>query len=334
MNIYVTREIPEGGLKLLRGKFGKFDMNPEDRVLTREELLKNVRGRDAVLCLLTDKIDAEVFDAAGPQCKIFSNYAVGFNNIDVAEASRRGILITNTPGVLTEATADLAITLLFACSRLIVQADRFTRNGLFKGWGPMLMLGQDITGATLGIVGAGRIGGNVATKMAKGFGMKILYTDKFGNTALEKETGAEKVDLSVLLRKSDFVSIHVNLTPETTHLIGEKELNMMKPNAVLINTARGPIVDEKALVKALREKKIFSAGLDVFENEPALAPGLAKLPNVIIPPHIASATFGTRTKMAMMAAQNLIDALEGKIPEFCVNKEEITELRNYENNEK
>lgn len=322
-NIYVTREIPEGGLNMLREKFGTFEMNAEDRVLAREELLAKVRGRNAVLCLLTDKIDDEVFAAAGPQCKIFSNYAVGFNNIDLAAASKRGIIITNTPGVLDDATADLAIALLFACARRLGEADPYTRAGKYKGWGPMLFLGQDITGRTLGIVGAGRIGANVARKMAKGFGMKILYTDKFGNLELEKEIGAKKVELAELLAQSDFISVHVNLTDETKHIIGEKEFNMMKPTCVFINTSRGPVVDEAALVKILKEKKIFAAGLDVFENEPALAPGLAELPNVIIPPHIASATFGTRTRMAEIAAQNLIDALEGKMPEYCVNKDQL-----------
>lgn len=322
-NIYITREIPEGGLKLLREKFGKFEMNSENRVLTREELLEKVRGRDGVLCLLTDKIDSAVYEAAGPQCKIFSNYAVGYNNIDVEEASKRGIMITNTPGVLTDATADLAIALLFSAARRIVEGDAFTRAGKFRGWGPMLMLGQDVTGRTLGIIGAGRIGGNVALKMARGFGMKVLYTDKFGNPELEKEIGAQKVGLETLLRESDFISVHVNLTPETTHMISEKEFGAMKPSCVFINTARGSVVDEKALVKALKEHKIFSAGLDVFENEPALAPGLTELPNVVIPPHVASATFWTRTKMAEMAAKNLIDALEGRMPEFCVNRDHM-----------
>ncbi len=322
-NIYVTREIPEGGLKLLREKFGKFEMNTEDRVLTREELLKAVRGRDAILSLLTDKIDEEVYEAAGKQCKIFSNYAVGYNNIDVPGASKRNIMVTNTPGVLTNATADLAIALLFSCARRIPEADAFTRAGKFKGWGPMLFLGQDITGKTLGIVGAGRIGSDVATKMSRGFNMKVLYTDKFGNPDLEKTTSAKKVELDILLQESDFISVHVNLTEETKHMIGEKELGMMRSNCVFINTSRGPVVDENALVKALRKKRIFSAGLDVFENEPKLAEGLAELSNVVIPPHIASATFWTRTKMAEMAAQNLIDALDGKMPEYCVNREEL-----------
>lgn len=322
-SIYVTREIPEGGLRMLRETFGAFDINSENRVLTREELIKNVRGRDAVLSLLTDKIDAEVFDAAGPKCKIFSNYAVGFNNIDVPEASKRNIMVTNTPGVLTDATADLAIALLFSAARRIVEADSFTRAGKFNGWGPMLFLGCDITGKTLGIIGAGRIGSNVAEKMGRGFGMKILYTDKFGNSELERSVGARKVDLSTLLMESDFISVHVNLTEETKHMIGEREFSLMKPTCVFINTSRGPVVDESALVQALKEKRIFSAGLDVFENEPRLAEGLTQLPNVVIPPHVASATFWTRTRMAEIAAQNLIDALEGRMPEFCVNKEAI-----------
>lgn len=322
-NIYVTREIPEPGLKLLRERFGNFEMNKEDRVLTQSELLENVRGKDAVLCLLTDKIDAKVLEAAGPKCKIFSNYAVGYNNIDVAEATKRGIMITNTPGVLTDATADLAIALLFACSRRLVEADKFTRSGKFSGWGPMLFLGQDVTKKTLGIIGAGRIGSNVARKMAHGFNMKILYVDKSGNPELERDIGAKKADMQTLLRESDFISIHVTLTAETTHMIGEKEFKAMKPNCIFINTSRGPVVDEVALVKAVKSKQIFAAGLDVFEREPILAPGLADLPNVIIPPHIASATLWTRSKMAEMAAKNLIDALEGRMPEFCVNKDQL-----------
>lgn len=322
-NIYVTREIPEGGLKLLREKFGNFEMNPEDRVLTHDELLERVRGRDAVLCLLTDKIDAAVMEAAGPQCVIFSNYAVGYNNIDVPEASRRGIMVTNTPGVLTDATADLAIALLFTCARRLVESDTFTRAGKFKGWGPMLHLGQDVSWATLGIIGAGRIGGNVAMKMAKGFGMKILYADKFGNPELESACGAKRVDKETLLRESDFISMHVSLTDETHHMIGEREFEMMKPTAILINTARGPVIHEKALVVALREKKIFAAGLDVYEHEPELTPGLTDLPNAVLAAHVGSATLGTRTKMAEIAAKNLIDALEGKMPEFCVNRESL-----------
>lgn len=323
MNIYVTREIPKPGLDMLKAKFGDFEINMEDRVLSKEELKERVKGKDGVLCLLTDPIDAEVMEAAGPQCKIFSNYAVGYNNIDVAEASRRGIMVGNTPGVLTEATADIAIALLFACARRIVESDKFTRDGKFKGWGPMLLLGQDIRGKTLGIVGAGRIGSEMARNMAKGFGMKVLYVDRGGNPELENEIGAKKVDLETLLKESDYISVHVSLTDETKHMIGESQFNMMKPTAIFINTSRGPVVDEKALVKALQEKKIFAAGLDVYEREPELEPGLVELYNAVIVPHIASATIETRTKMAIMAAQNLIDALEGKMPQYCVNKDDL-----------
>lgn len=322
-NIYVTRQIPEAGLELLRKKFGTFEINTEDRVLTKKELKEKVKGRDGILSLLTDPIDAEILEEVGSQCKVISNYAVGFNNIDVATASKKKIMVTNTPGVLTDATADLAIALLFSCARSIVEADKFTREGKFRGWAPMLFLGQDITGRTLGIVGAGRIGSNVAIKMAKGFGMKILYVNRTRETELEAKTGAKQVDMKTLLKESDFVSLHVNLSPETTHMIGEKELNLMKPNSILINTARGPVVDEKALVKALKEKKIFGAGLDVFEREPEIEKELLTEPRAIIVPHIASATLWTRSRMAEMAAQNLIDALEGKMPEYCVNKDQI-----------
>ena len=322
-NIYVTREIPDGGLLLLRKAFGNFEMNKEDRVLSREELMKAVRGRDGVLCLLTDTIDAAVIDAAGPQCKIFSNYAVGFNNIDVEEASRRNIMVTNTPGVLTDATADLAIALIFAASRRVVEADGFARAGKFKGWGPMLFLGRDITGKTLGIIGAGRIGGNVARKMAKGFRMKILYTDMNEDPDLEREIGAVRVDLPKLLAQSDFISVHISLNEQTCHMIGKKEFLDMKPDCVFINTSRGPVVDEAALLQALLDKKIWAAGLDVYEREPEILAGLTKLPNVTLLPHVASATFWTRTQMAVMAAQNLIDALNGRLPEFCVNKEKL-----------
>lgn len=306
---------------MLREKFGKFDMNKDDRVLTRAELLNGVKGRDAVLCLLTDKIDAEVFDAAGPQCKIFSNYAVGFNNVDVVEASKRGVMVTNTPGVLTETTADMAIGLMFTAARRIAEGDAFTRAGKFKGWGPMLLLGQEISGGkTLGIIGAGRIGSDVARKMHHGFGMKILYVDKFNNEALEKDVGARQVDMATLLKESDFVSVHVDLNPETRHLISAKEFSMMRPSCVFVNTSRGPVVDEVELVNALKTKKIFAAGMDVFEDEPALKPGLADLPNVVMPPHLASATQWARGRMAEIAAQNLIDALEGRTPKFLVNK--------------
>jgi len=317
--VYVTRMLPQPAMDLLK-QHCNAEINPDDRVLSKRQLLMKVKGKDAVLCLLTDTIDDEVFEAAGPQCRIFANYAVGFNNIDVSAATRRGIVITNTPGVLTDATADLAWALLCAVARRIVEADRYTRAGRFKGWAPMLFLGQDITGRTLGVIGAGRIGSNFAKK-ACGFNMRVLYTDIRQNPEFEKETGARFADLETLLGESDFVSIHVPLLPETRHLISEKELRLMKKTAILINTSRGPVVDEKALVKALREKTIFGAGLDVYENEPELEPGLAELDNVVIVPHIASATIETRTKMGLMAVENILAFFEGKIPPNIVNPE-------------
>lgn len=319
-NVYVTRRIPDAGLDLLREAGIDFDMNPHDRVLTRDELLAGVRGRDAVLCLLTDTIDTEVLDAARG-ARIFANYAVGFNNVDVATATECGILVTNTPGVLTDTTADMAWALMFAAGRRIVEADRFTRAGKFEGWGPMLLLGQDITGATLGIVGPGRIGTAVAQR-AKGFNMRVLIS---GPDPSEEILGIAdaQVPLDELLRESDFVSIHVPLVKETHHLIGERELRLMKRTAYLINTARGPVVDEKALVRALRDGVIAGAGLDVFEDEPALAPGLAELENVVIAPHIASATHATRSKMATMVAENLLAGLRGETPPNLVNPEAL-----------
>ncbi len=319
-NVYVTRRIPEAGLDLLRDAGIDFDMNPHDRVLTREELLQGVRGRDAVLCLLTDTIDAEILDAARG-ARVFANYAVGFNNVDVAAATERGILVTNTPGVLTDTTADMAWALMFAAGRRIVEADRFTRAGKFEGWGPMLFLGQDITGATLGIVGPGRIGTAVAQR-AKGFDMRVLISGPNPSEEILSIADAQ-VSLDELLRESDFVSIHVPLVKDTYHLIGERELRLIKPTAYLINTARGPVVDEKALVAALRDGVIAGAGLDVFEDEPALAPGLAELENVVTAPHIASATNATRSKMATMAAENLLAGLRGETPPNLVNPDAL-----------
>lgn len=318
-NVYVTRMLPAEAIEKLQ-QHCDVEINPDDRVLTREELLAKVRGRDAVLCLLTDTIDDEVLTAAGPQCKIFANYAVGYNNIDVAAATARRVLISNTPGVLTDATADIAWALLFATARRIVESDAYTRAGKFTGWGPMLFLGRDITGKTLGVVGAGRIGANFAKK-SKGFEMKVLYHDVQPNAKFEAETGATFVDFDTLLKESDFVSVHVPLLPSTRHLMGEREFKLMKSTAVLINTSRGPVVDEHALVEALKSGEIWGAGLDVFEEEPLLAPGLAELPNAVVVPHIASATIETRTKMGIMAVDNILAALNGDTPPNCVNPE-------------
>jgi glyoxylate reductase len=318
-NVYVTRIIPQIVIDYLM-RTCDVEVNPEDRILTKNELIQKVKGRDGVLCMLTDTIDGDVFDAAGPQCRIFANYAVGYNNIDVDAATKRSILITNTPGVLDNATSDLAWALLFAVSRRIVEADRFTREGRFKSWGPTLFLGRDITRKTAGVVGAGRIGSNFAKK-AKAFGMRILYTGTKPNSLLEKETGAEFVDKSELLKQSDFISLHVPLNSLTHHYISGKEFKLMKKEAVLINTARGPVVDEKALVKALKEGDIWGAGLDVYENEPDLEPELKKLDNVVILPHIGSATIETRTNMGMIAARNIAQFFNGETPENSINPE-------------
>lgn len=319
--VYVTRRIPEAGLTLLREHCDRLEVSPNDRAATRPELLRHVAGCDGVLCHLTDRIDDEVLAAAGPKCRGFANFAVGFNNIDIAAATRRGILVTNTPGVLTETTADLAWALLMSAARRIVESDKFFRSGRWDGWGPMQFLGHDIHGATLGIVGAGRIGQAVARR-ATGFGMRILYTSRQEKPEMAA-IGAAHVDLDTLLRESDFVSLHVALTDQTRHLIGRRELGLMKSGAYLINTARGPVVDETALVNALRTKRIAGAGLDVYENEPAPAPGLIELENVVCVCHLGSATEATRTKMSLMAAENLLAAMRGHRPPNPVNPEAL-----------
>jgi glyoxylate reductase len=316
--VYVTRQIPDDGMKLPYEKC-EVHVNPHDRVVTREELLQNVKGKDALLCLLTETIDAEVFDA-NPNLKIVANYAVGFNNINVEEATKRGVPVSNTPGVLTDTTADFAWTLLMAVARRVVEGDKLTRAGRFVGWAPMLLLGQDVHHKTIGIIGFGRIGQAMA-KRASGFGMKILYHDVNQMPEVARQFNAEYREIDDLLRESDFVSLHVDLNEQTRHLIDERALELMKPSAYLINSARGPVVDEAALVRALKANRISGAGLDVFEEEPQLAPGLAELDNVVIAPHIASATKETRGAMARIAAENVIAALEGRKPPAIVNPE-------------
>ena len=318
MKIFVTRKIPKSGLDLLK-KYHEIEVFPHDLIPTKDEIIKGLKGKDGLLCLLSDPIDADVINSE-PKLKMIASYAVGYDNIDVKAASKRKIPVSNTPGVLTDATAEMAWALLFSVSRRIVEADKFTRAGKFIGWGPMLMLGQDVSNKTLGIIGAGRIGTAMALK-SKGFNMKILYVSGHTNEVLEKEFKAEKVGLSKLLKESDFVSIHVPLNKETRHLIGEKELKLMKKTAVLINTSRGPVINEKILVKALKEKWIFAAGLDVYEHEPKITKELIGLDNVVLQPHSASATVNSRSQMAIMAAENMIAGLNGEIPPNCVNKE-------------
>jgi glyoxylate reductase len=316
--IFVTRRIPQAGLDLLQDH--DVSLNPEDRVLSRDELIEKAKNKDAVLCLLTDKIDGQLMDAL-PSVKIFANYAVGFDNIDLEAATQRKIAVTNTPGVLTGTTADMAWTLLMSAARRVVESDKFARAGKFKGWAPMMFLGVDIHYKTLGIIGMGRIGQAMAWR-SRGFDMKILYTDrKRVPIELEKMLRVNFVTLEELLRESDFVSLHVPLRRSTHHLIGRKQLEMMKKTAVLVNTSRGPVVDEKALVEALKTRKIFSAGLDVFEDEPALAPGLAELDNAVVVPHIASASIDTRSKMSTMAAENIVAFFNGERPPNILNPE-------------
>lgn len=313
LRIAVTRKIPDAGLQLLREKF-EIKINPHDRVLRRDELLRFVRGADAVLSLLTDKIDDEILKAAGKQLKIVANYAVGFDNIDLLACKKRRVAVTNTPNVLTEAVAEHAFALLLAVARRIVESDDYLRKGKFKGWEPELLLGRELAGKTVGILGLGRIGSRVA-EIASAFGMKVIYYDRgHRNKELDQKVASEAVTIRKLLTAADFVSVHVPLTRETRHLIGRRELETMKKTAILINTARGPVVDEKALAQALKKGIIWGAGLDVFEFEPRISSELKKLSNVVMTPHTASATQEARDAMAVLAARNIIAVLDGRAP--------------------
>ena len=317
MKVLVTRRIPEPGLKILESAGLEVDLWEFDSPIPREELIKRIKGKDALLSQLVDKIDSEVINAGLPTLKVVSNYAVGYDNIDIEYCRDKGIIVTNTPGVLTEATAELALALIFAVMRRVVEADNFLRAGNWKGWSPTLLLGFDIHGKTLGVIGAGRIGQSLAIK-AYHLGMNILYYSRTPKPELEAKTNAKKVDLPTLLKNSDVVSIHTPLTKETYHLIGEREISMMKSTAILINTARGPVVDEQALIKALQERKIWGAGLDVFEQEPYVPQDLIRLNNVVLLPHLGSATLETRSNMAKLAAENIVLALKGQEPKARV----------------
>ena len=316
--VFVTRLIPEKGINLLKKFCQTVEINPYDRSLTYDELLHYVKDSDAILTMLSDVIDARLINKT-VKLKVIANYAVGYDNIDIKTATERGIFVTNTPGVLTDSTADMAWALLFSITRRVVEGDKYTRAGKFVGWEPMLLLGGDLVGKTLGIVGAGRIGTAMAMR-SMGWLMKVLYTSRSSrNTVLEESLCARRVSLDTLLRESDFVSIHVPLTGETRHMIGAKELSLMKKTAYLINTARGAVIDEEALVNALKNKQIAGAGLDVYEEEPKLKPGMKELDNVVLAPHLGSATIETRTRMAVIAAENIISVLKGERPKNCVN---------------
>jgi len=320
--IYITRPLPEAAMRILEGHVEFRMWDREGEPVKRDTLLREIVDVDGIICLITEKMDAEVIEHAH-RCRVIAQVAVGYDNIDVAAATRRGILVTNTPGVLTETTADMGWAILMATARRVVGGDKFTRSGRWKTWELMGFTGQDVHGATLGIVGLGRIGASIARR-AKGFGMSILYYNRRRNEALEGELGARHLPLDDLLRQSDFVMISCALTQETRHLIGERELGLMKPSAILVNIARGPIVDQRALYRALVDHKIWAAGLDVFEVEPVpMDEPLLKLDNVVIPPHLGSASTATRTKMATMAAENCQAGVTGKVPPNVVNPEAL-----------
>jgi glyoxylate reductase len=316
--VFITRVIPEKGLEIIRREFD-VEIWPDPIPPPYETLLQRGKGIDGLLCLLTDRIDGDLMDAIGPQVKVISQMAVGYDNIDITAATERGIPVGNTPGVLTDTTADFAWALLMAAARRIVEGDKFTRAGQWKTWGPIDFLGPDITGATLGIIGFGRIGQGMA-KRALGFDMRVLYFDKSYHPEAEQLYGAQFADLNTVLRESDFVSLHTVLSEETYHFMNEARLRKMKPSGVLINTARGPVVDSSALYRALSSGTIAYAALDVTEPEPIRqGDPLLSLDNIIIAPHIASASYQTRNKMAVMAAANLIAGLKGKHLPHCVN---------------
>lgn len=319
--VFVARRIPEDGLNPVL-EATDADVWPDEIEPSRDELLRRVAGCDGILTLLTDRVDAELLDAAGPQLKVVSNYAVGFDNVSIPECTRRGIPVGNTPGVLTDTTADLAWTLLMAAARRVVEGADYVRAGRWRTWGPLLLLGPDVHGSTIGIVGFGRIGQAVARR-ASGFGMRILYHDVSRvDPSVEAAHGAAYVELDELLAESDFISLHVNLTPETRGLINAERLRRMKPTAIVINTARGPVVDTMALHDALRDGVIAAAGLDVTDPEPLpVDHPLIGLPNCLVVPHIASASRATRGKMAAMAAANLLAGVRGERLPTPVNPE-------------
>ena len=312
MKVYITRKILQEATDYLKENSISFSYYKKDQPIPRKELLRNVKNVDAVLSLLTDKIDAEAIDAM-KNCKIIANYAVGYDNIDVKYAKSKNIIVTNTPGVLTDSTADLTMVLALACARRLSEAEKYLRDGKYTHWKPNLMLGVELKDKVFGILGAGRIGTAVAFR-AKSFGCKVIYFSKSKNNKVEKGTGAKKVSLKFLLSNSDFISIHLPSDKSTYHLLNKEKLSLLKRNAILINTARGDIVEEKELVKILKKEGIFAAGLDVYENELHINAGLLKLKNVVLLPHIGSATEKARTDMALIAVKNIVSVLCKKKP--------------------
>jgi glyoxylate reductase len=318
--VLVTRRLPKAAMDAIQARTDA-DVWEDEGAIPRDELLRRLGGKRGAVTLLTEKVDDEFLDAAGPDLVIVANYAVGFDNIDVAALTKRGVLATNTPEVLTETTADTAWALLMAAARRVPEGDRFLRSGTRWIWGPEMMLGQDVHGKTLGVVGFGRIGQAVARR-SRGFGMRVVYYDLYRPPEeVERELGAEYRELDDLLAEADLISIHVALTPETRHLFGADQFRKMKDTAVIVNTSRGPVIDEAALAGALREGEIFAAGLDVFEKEPEVHPDLLELENAVVIPHLGSATVETRDAMGLLAAENLLAGLEGRRPPTLLNPE-------------
>jgi glyoxylate reductase len=310
MRVFITRELPEIAFRMLKQNKISFDYYTKDQPIPRKLLLQKVKSCEALISLLTEKIDREVIDSM-PNCKIIANYAVGYNNIDIDYAKKKNIIVTNTPDVLTESTADLTMALVLSCGRRLSEGERLLRAKKFKGWKPKTLLGMELKDKTFGILGAGRIGSAVA-KRAKSFGTSIIYVDSNRNQMLEKETKAKKVALRYLLENSDILSVHLPLNSQTYHFLNQERLNQLKRNSILINTTRGEIVDEKALIRLLKSCKLMAVGLDVFENEPNLNPELLKFPNVLVLPHLGSATHEARNGMAELAVRNVLNVLNGK----------------------
>lgn len=308
MNVFITRKLPDAAEKTLRKNKINVTTFKYDRPITKNEIIKHAKNADGIISLLSDQIDKEIIDNL-PKCRVIANYAVGYNNIDIEYADKKNIIVTNTPDILTDATADLAMALLLGCARRIPEGEAFLKAGKFRSWEPELMLGYELNCKTIGIIGAGRIGQATAER-AKAFGMKIIYFNKSRKLDFEKKTGAKKASLNQLLKKSDFISLHVPLNAKTYHLLNTENLKLVKKNCIIINTARGEVVDEKFLIKLLKQNKIYAAGFDVFENEPNINKDLLKLKNVLALPHIGSATIETRSAMAKLAADNVIGVLK------------------------
>jgi len=312
MKVFITRELPDIAFKLLEQNKISFDYYKKDRTIPRNLLLQKVKNCQALISLLTEKIDKQVIDQM-PECKIIANYAVGYNNIDINYAKKKKIIVTNTPDVLTESTADLTLALVLSCARRIIEGENLLRDGNFNGWKPKLLLGTELKDKIFGILGAGRIGSAVARR-ARSFETKIIYVDNKKNLKLEKETNARKVSLKYLLENSDILSVHLPLNRKTYHYLNYKRLNQLKRNSILINTTRGEIIDEKSLIRILKLNRLMAVGLDVFENEPNLNPELLTFPNVLVLPHLGSATREARDGMAELAVRNVINVLKGKPP--------------------